>query len=174
MLPKFALGSFKVRYSICHTGSGFCNIERMGSVKISSSRRRKKWPIMNNKPKERSRGCRQSMGVQAVFHAPLVCQSNASEEDYESNQESQTFNRGRFLTLLSDCRGQQGGLQTLSVQVIIFPDRLLYGVYFLVIVVLLRPSKVRSKGTLGLAFSIKRGKILSFIYSKHKEVEVWL
>ena len=28
----------KARYSICHTGSGFCNIERMGSVEISSSR----------------------------------------------------------------------------------------------------------------------------------------
>lgn len=33
----------KVRYSICHTGSGFCNIERMGSVEISSSRALKKW-----------------------------------------------------------------------------------------------------------------------------------
>lgn len=33
----------KARYSICHTGSGFCNIERMGSVEISSSRAPKKW-----------------------------------------------------------------------------------------------------------------------------------
>lgn len=33
----------KARYSICHTGSAFCNIERMGSVEISSSRAPKKW-----------------------------------------------------------------------------------------------------------------------------------
>lgn len=33
----------KARYSICHTENAFCNIERMGTVEISSSRAPKKW-----------------------------------------------------------------------------------------------------------------------------------
>ena len=82
----------KVRYSICHTGNAVCNIERMGSVEISSSRAPKKW--YNERVKGRQmrtkRECRRYCAVYAAY--AKACAS----ERIVNNKESQTFNRGRF------------------------------------------------------------------------------
>lgn len=82
----------KARYSICHTGSAFCNIEGMGSVEISSSRAPKKWynERVKGRPVRTKRKCRRYCAEYATY--AKACAS----ERIVNNKESQTFNRGRF------------------------------------------------------------------------------
>ena len=82
----------KARYSICHTRSGFSNIERMGSVEISSCRAPIQWynERVKGRPVRTKRKCRRYCAEYATY--AKACAS----ERIVNNKESQTFNRGRF------------------------------------------------------------------------------